>query len=150
VPARCTSHLILFHFKHSNNTMQSWNSSVSTVTITESWFIPQQGQHFYLFTQKIFSMKQLLFLLEFIINHEDKKANEVTLSWDLSNRLKPLHANTYYSYCLYIYTHLSHCFHELIHYRVVKNPRDKFNKNTVKIRKAVVWYNRLHSMRITF
>lgn len=26
--------------------MQSWNSSVSTVTITESWFIPQQGQHF--------------------------------------------------------------------------------------------------------
>jgi hypothetical protein len=46
VHARCASHLISTHLKHSNNTMQSWNSSVSTVIITESWFVPQQGQHF--------------------------------------------------------------------------------------------------------
>jgi len=77
-------------------------------------------------------MKQLLFLLQSVINHEDKKANEVTLSWGLSNRPKPLHANTYYSYCLYTYTHLSQCFDKPKHYRMGKNLRDNFSKTLWK------------------
>ena len=73
-------------------------------------------------------MEQLLFLLEFITNHEDKKANEVTLSWGLSNRLKPIHANTYYSYCLHMYTHI--CISALI--GVGKNLHDNFSKTLWK------------------
>lgn len=101
----------------------------------ESRFDSQQGHDIYLFTQKVFSNDKLLFLLEFIIKHEDKKANELTLSWGLSTRLKWLHDKIDYSYCLYIYTRLKQCFDKLVGYRVGQNLRANFNKTLWKYMK---------------